>query len=121
MPDVPTLPTPSIPEAWDKVDTSIDTEPPENLSEDQFDRHVETVTALLAAAGLQVRQRDYGDAGSLQIRTRSGDHSVELDLREDRGADWTLTADGEIPEGTPTQDIAARITRLLHAAEPAGS
>ncbi|WP_156184909.1 hypothetical protein [Allosalinactinospora lopnorensis] len=54
MTDVSTLPAPSIPQAWDCVDTSIDAETPELLSEEQFDRYTETVTAPLTAAGLTV-------------------------------------------------------------------
>lgn len=118
MTEAPALPAPSIPEPWDEIDTSIDTEPPEYLSEDQFERHVEAVLALLTAAGLQARRREHGGAGALQVRNRHGDHILELDLHEDRGADWTLTADGALPEGTSSQNIAAHVTQLLQAAAP---
>lgn len=118
MTDVSTLPAPSISQEWDGVDTSIDAEPPELLSEDQFDRHIETVTALLTTAGLHVRTPDEREPATLEVANRATGYTVELDLRDDRSAEWGLTASDEIPEGTPALDVAMTIAHLLHAPAP---
>ncbi|MFC4565464.1 hypothetical protein ACFO4E_26705 [Nocardiopsis mangrovi] len=51
----------------------------------------------------------------MEISNRTTGYTLELDLRDDRGADWTLSACDEIPEGTPVLDLAARIARMLSA------
>ncbi|TDQ45384.1 hypothetical protein [Actinorugispora endophytica] len=118
MTDVHALPTPIVPQGWGGVDTSIDTEVPELLSEDQFDRYTETVAALLDAAGLTVRVPDENTPGSLRITNQKTGFTVELDMRDDRGADWTLEASDEIPEGTTALRLAIRIAEILGTATP---
>ncbi|PSK98806.1 hypothetical protein CLV63_10430 [Murinocardiopsis flavida] len=115
MTDVHTLPAPIVAHAWDGVDTSIDAEVPELLSDDQFDRYSGTVAALLTAAGLDVRAPNENDPSSLRVSNLRTRHTVELDMRDDRSADWPLGTGDEIPEGTSAADLAAQIARLLSA------
>ncbi|GAA3735277.1 hypothetical protein HDA32_003975 [Spinactinospora alkalitolerans] len=119
MTDVHALPAPIVAYDWDGVDTSIDAETPRLLSDEQFDRYAETVAALLTAAGLDVRTPNEGAPSTLEIHNRRTGHTVELDMRDDRSAEWSLSAGDEIPEDTPALDLAAQIARLLCASGPA--
>ncbi|MCY9784110.1 hypothetical protein KIK06_09415 [Nocardiopsis sp. EMB25] len=112
MTEVRALPTPILPKAADGVDTSIDAETPELLSDDRFDRRVETVSALLAAAGLEVSRSD-SDPGHLNVDHPGTGFTVELDLREDRGFEWALRGDDEIEPGTTALRTASFVARLL--------
>ncbi|MFV2196653.1 hypothetical protein [Nocardiopsis sp. LOL_012] len=98
--------------APDGVDTSIDTEAPELLSDDQFDRHVQTVAALLTASELEVTSSD-ADPGHLDVGHPRTGFTLELDLREDRSTEWSLRADDGTDPGTNALQTASIIARLL--------
>ena len=117
MTDVHALPTPIVSQAWQEVDTSIDTETPRLLCEEQFERYTATVAALLEAAGLEVRTDDDNPA-ALRVRHPRTGYTVELDMCEDRSAQWTLDAADEIPEDTPAVRLAATITGILNGTPP---
>ncbi|WP_116245820.1 hypothetical protein [Nocardiopsis sp. FIRDI 009] len=112
MNEVRVLPAPILPKEWNGVDTSIDAETPELLSDDQFDRYVQTVADLLAAAGLDVTV-SADDHGHLDVHHPTSGFNVELDLREDRSAEWSLNADDESEPGTTALQLASLVTRLL--------
>lgn len=112
MTEVRTLPAPIVPKEWNGVDTSIDAEAPELLSDDQFDRYVETVAALISAGGLDVTASGT-DHGHLDVSHPDTGFTLELDLREDRSAEWTLSAGDETDPGTSALQTASLIARLL--------
>lgn len=109
-------PTSSIAQAWQDVDTSIDAETPEQLSQEQFDRYVATVTELLTAAGLTVTKQEAScDEAELELTNRALPYSntLQLFLRSDRSAEWHLEIGDELLENTPAQALATLITGLL--------
>ncbi|WP_435108473.1 hypothetical protein [Nocardiopsis synnemataformans] len=112
MTEVHALPAPIVPKEWNGVDTSIDAETPELLSEDQFDRYVDTVAALVSASGLDVTASDT-DHGHLDVSHPDTGFTLELDLREDRSAEWALSADDETEPGTSALQTAALVACLL--------
>lgn len=112
MNEIHALPTPIVPKEWNGVDTSIDAESPEMLSEDQFDRYVETVAALVSASGLVVTA-SATDHGHLDVSHPDTGFTLELDLHEDRSAEWALSADNETEPGTSALQTASLIARLL--------
>ncbi|WP_046469586.1 hypothetical protein [Allosalinactinospora lopnorensis] len=116
MPDVHALPTPSIPEAWAGVDTSIDAETPELLSPEQLERYAATVAELLGAAGLNVETAAVqDDCAELRISNPRLGHgnTLELTIRDDRSAEWTLDAGDDLLEATPARTLAAPAARVL--------
>ncbi|MDA8369990.1 MAG: hypothetical protein M0026_08965 [Nocardiopsaceae bacterium] len=115
MTDVHALPVPSVHHGWESVDTSIDTETPALLSDEQLTRYCETVAALLTAAGLRVRSSEE-DPTSIEVTNPRTGQGAELDIRDDRSAEWILTGGDEVPEGTTALRLAARITELVGAA-----
>ena len=119
MTDVHALPTPIVSQAWQEVDTSIDAETPRLLCDEQFERYTATVAALLEAAGLTVHHSAEDPASLRVCHPRTG-YTVELDMREDRSAEWSLDAGDEIPENTPAVRLAATITGILNGAPPRG-
>ncbi|GAA3753059.1 hypothetical protein [Salinactinospora qingdaonensis] len=111
MTDVRTLPVSSVYHEWEGIDTSIDSEAPELLSEEQLTRYSETVATLLRALGLWIRTPDEGDPTRLEITSPTTGHTVELDLYDDRSAEWSLT--GAAPEGTSASRLASTMAALL--------
>ncbi|MBB4930744.1 hypothetical protein F4561_001564 [Lipingzhangella halophila] len=109
----PLTPAQIVPHQWDGVDTSIDAEPPELLSPEQLDRYVDTVTELLTAAGLEVRTPDERDPTHLEVNAPTGRFTVELDIRDDRTAEWSLSGGDEVPENTTALDLASVVVALL--------
>ncbi|MDS1268717.1 hypothetical protein RIF23_00240 [Lipingzhangella sp. LS1_29] len=116
MSDVHVLPAPILPDAWQDVDTSIDTEPPELLSEEQLDRYAETVAALLRGAGLCVEITPLTAQVQLDITDPTSDLSAELVIDDDRSAAWTLHGESDLPPGTTTRTLAGLLTTILGAA-----
>ncbi|MDS1271297.1 hypothetical protein RIF23_13425 [Lipingzhangella sp. LS1_29] len=111
-----TPPSPSIAQAWQEVDTSIDEESPELLSADQLDRYVDTVVELLSAAGLSLTKRDTGpEEAELEITNPHLPYAstLELFLRNDRSAEWRLELGDDLLENTPAQAMATLLTSLL--------
>lgn len=109
-------PSPSIAHAWQEVDTSIDEEPPELLSPDQFDRYVAAIIELLTVAGMSVTTRDTStDEAELEITNPNLPYSstLELFLRNDRSAEWRLELGDDLLENTPAQAMATLLTGLL--------
>lgn len=117
MTDVHALPTPIVSQAWQEVDTSIDSETPRLLCEEQFERYTSTVAALLEAAGLDVHRRAQ-DPASLRVCHPRAGYTVELDMREDRSAEWCLEAGDEIPEDTTAVRLAATVAGILNGPPP---
>lgn len=115
MSDVHTLPAPILPDQWAGVDTSIDAETPEILSEDQLDRYAATVASLLGALGWKVETTVSCDGAQLDITNPNlgFDHTLELIIRDDRSAEWRLDAGDDLLEGTPALELATRIATLL--------
>lgn len=113
MPDIQPIPAPPPAAESCGVDTSIDRETPELLSPEQFDRYTETVSALLAASGLEVRTPDPDTPSALEVSCRGTGFTLELDLREDRSAEWSITGADEVAEGTTAAGMAAAVARLL--------
>ncbi|OLT29596.1 hypothetical protein BJF83_10595 [Nocardiopsis sp. CNR-923] len=70
------------------------------------------MAALLTAAGLEARTCD-SDPGHLDVGHPDTSFTVELNLREDRGAEWCLRGDDEIVPGTTALQTASAIARLL--------
>ncbi|GAA1986663.1 hypothetical protein GCM10009799_10220 [Nocardiopsis rhodophaea] len=114
MPDVHALPAPIVPQDWGNVDTSIDGEAPEWLSESQFDRYTETVRNLLATAGLEVEDPDPRDPAHIEASSPHSGFKAEIDIHEDRTAEWIITGFDETPEGTRALALASLIVRLLN-------
>ncbi|ADH68487.1 hypothetical protein [Nocardiopsis dassonvillei] len=115
MSDVHALCVPIVHHAWTDVDTSIDAETPELRSDDQFERHIETMTELLTTTGFTVSAPDNSDPAQLEISNTNTGYTISLDLCEDRGAQWSLTADDEIDPGTPAVLLTTVIARVLQA------
>jgi hypothetical protein len=115
MTDVHALPAPIVPHGWKGVDTSIDAETPELLSPEQLDRYVETVTALLSTAGLEVSAPDRHAPARLEVTAPNGPFVVELDIRDDRSAEWSITGGDELLEHTPALRLAAFVAALLNS------
>ncbi|RKS07906.1 hypothetical protein DFP74_3594 [Nocardiopsis sp. Huas11] len=116
MTEVHALPALIVPKEWDGVDTSIDAEIPELLSEDQFDRYVQTVADLVRTAGLNVVVSE-NDHGHLDVSHPDTGFTLELDLRDDRSAEWALSADDETEPGTPALQTASLVDRLLSSGQ----
>ncbi|MFV2194834.1 hypothetical protein [Nocardiopsis sp. LOL_012] len=114
MTEVCALPAPIVPYDWDGVDTSVDEEVPELLSEDQLDRYVETVSELLSAAGLRVT-RDPGDTAHLSVGKSGGRFTLDLYIRDDRSTEWTIEGGDETPTGTTAVGLAAFLAPLMRA------
>ncbi|GAA3746130.1 hypothetical protein GCM10022402_27050 [Salinactinospora qingdaonensis] len=89
-----------------------------DLSDEQFDRYTQTVTALLTALGLDVHVPHHRAPGSLEVRNPRTGQTLELDMRDDRSAEWNLEAGDDIPEGTSATGIATQISRILGAIPP---
>ncbi|RNL80630.1 hypothetical protein [Halostreptopolyspora alba] len=113
MAEVPPIPAAIVPERWREIDTSIDTETPGLLSPDQFDRYVETVTELLTTAGLTVTALDSRDPGHLEVSAPHGRFTLELVIRDDRSAEWSVTGGDEVAEDTHALQLAALAVSLL--------
>ncbi|SHK31701.1 hypothetical protein SAMN05421803_117103 [Nocardiopsis flavescens] len=112
MTEVRTLPAPIVPHGWGDIDTSVDNEVPELLSEDQLDRYVATVAELLRACGLTV-DLDSSDPGNLEVYGAGSTMSLEVDIRDDRSAEWSISGGDELDPGTKALAMAAALARLL--------
>lgn len=112
MTEVHTLPAPLVPHGWRDVDTSVDNEVPELLSDEQLDHYVDTVVELLRAAGLHV-DTDLADPTRLAVRAPVSNLELEVDIRDDRSAEWSLTGGDEVDSGTGALTLATMLARLL--------
>ncbi|MFL1430703.1 MULTISPECIES: hypothetical protein [unclassified Nocardiopsis] len=112
MTEVHALPAPIVPHGWDNVDTSVDNEVPELLSDDQLDRYVTTVAELLRACGLTV-DLDPSDPCHLEAYGTDRNMTLEVDIREDRSAEWSISGGDELDPGTKALTMAAVLARLL--------
>ena len=90
----------------------MDNEIPELLSDEQLDRYLETVAELLRAAGLDV-ETDPEDPNRLEARAPGGSVQLEVDIREDRSAEWSLTGGDESGPGTRALSLAATLAGVL--------
>ncbi|WP_017538991.1 hypothetical protein [Nocardiopsis halophila] len=64
-----------------------------------------------AAFGLEDRTPG-PDAPPLEGSCRGTGFTLELDLREDRSAEWSITGGDEVTEGTTAVGMAAAVARL---------
>ncbi|OLT27368.1 hypothetical protein BJF83_01950 [Nocardiopsis sp. CNR-923] len=112
MTEAHALPAPIVPYDWGGVDTSVDDETPELLSEDQLDRYVETVAELLRSAGLDVDTgRD--DPTHLSVRRSGGRFTLDLYIRDDRSTEWAIEGGDEVSEGTTAVRLASFLVPLM--------
>lgn len=114
MNDIHALPTTIVPQAWDKVDTTVDNEPPEVLAPHQFERYCEAVRDLIATTGLHVQDFGFTPAEFLVIQDHDRDLTVKLTLRPDRTVDCEFTLDDELTDPSRTVEVAARVARLFN-------
>lgn len=112
-------PAPIVPHAWGGVDTTVDEETPELLSEEQFDRYVETVAELLRASGLTVDTHP-SDPSQMRARMPGSPFSMEVDIRDDRSAEWSIDGAEETDPGTKAVTMAFTLARLLDPAMRTG-
>lgn len=116
MSDVHILPAPILPDAWRDVDTSIDTEPPELLSEEQLERYADTVAALLRTAGMLVEITLLDAQVKVDITDPHSDLGAELTIDDDRSTEWRLTGENNLPAGTTAHHLARLIAAILTTA-----
>ncbi|WP_435110318.1 hypothetical protein [Nocardiopsis synnemataformans] len=105
------IPTPIVPQEWDKIDTSIDTEQPHVLSEEQFGRYCVTVRDLLRATGLEVQDYDRRIPDFLVIS--DDEVTMQVTLSSDRCASVELTLAEGLLRPPGTVGVATSVMRLF--------
>ncbi len=76
--------------------------------------------SLLRAAGMEVEGPDVDDPAHLEARRPGGRLTLEVDVKEDRSAEWSVSGDGELDAGTKALALAGFLVRVLDT-EPRGA
>ncbi|GAB3725659.1 hypothetical protein [Nocardiopsis oceani] len=105
------IPTPIVPQDWDKVDTSIDDEDPLVLSPEQFMRYCAAIRDLLRATGLRVQDFDRKTPDFLVVDDE--DLSMQVKLDPDRIGSVELTIGEDMADLSTTVQAASHLVRLF--------